>query len=127
MLFKVHIIFVSHPVKIVICTCVGIILQLREELQRAKQTHSGEVEGMRMEVSKLTSELHQRDLTIATLSGSTSGIKQQLRCEVERAEQKAAELKVREETVPTRHILVYILLLMFESLALHHHRITLRL
>lgn len=78
---------------------VGFILKLREELQRAKQTHSGEVEGMRKEVSRLTSELHQRDLTIATLSGSSSSIKQQLRGEVERAEQKAAELKVRRETI----------------------------
>lgn len=74
------------------------MLQLREELQRAKQTHSGEVEGMRKEVSKLTTELHQRDITIATLNGSSSGIRQQLRSEVERAEQKAAELKVSKDT-----------------------------
>lgn len=73
------------------------MLQLREELQRAKQTHSGEVEGMRKEVSKLTTE-HQRDITVATLNGSSSGIRQQLRSEVERAEQKAAELKVSKET-----------------------------
>lgn len=72
----------------------GFIHQLREELQRAKQTHSGEVEGMRKEVSKLTSELHQRDLAISSLSGSSSSIRQQLHVEVERAEQKAAELKV---------------------------------
>ncbi|XP_026201959.1 centrosomal protein of 63 kDa isoform X2 [Anabas testudineus] len=80
---------------------VGFILKLREELQRAKQTHSGEVEGMRKEVSRLTSELHQRDLTIATLSGSSSSIKQQLRGEVERAEQKAAELKMTQAQLET--------------------------
>lgn len=74
-----------------------MIVQLREELQRAKQTHSGEVEGMRKEVSKLTGELHQRDLTIATLSGCSSSIKQQLRGEAERAEQKATELQVSEQ------------------------------
>ncbi|MEQ2206152.1 hypothetical protein XENOCAPTIV_024322, partial [Xenoophorus captivus] len=68
--------------------------ELREELERARQTHSGEVEGMKREVSKLTSELHQRDLSIATLSSSSSSIKQQLRSELQRAEQKAAELKV---------------------------------
>ncbi|XP_069006972.1 centrosomal protein of 63 kDa [Embiotoca jacksoni] len=72
---------------------VAEMKKLREELQRAKQTHSGEVEGMRKEVSKLTSELHQRDITIATLSGSSSSITQQLRGEVERAQQKEAELK----------------------------------
>lgn len=49
---------------------------------------------MRKEVSKLTAELHQRDLTIAALNSSSSGVKQQLRGEVERAEQRAAELKV---------------------------------
>uniref|UniRef100_A0A3Q3GX12 Uncharacterized protein n=1 Tax=Labrus bergylta TaxID=56723 RepID=A0A3Q3GX12_9LABR len=69
----------------------GFTLQLREELQRAKQTHSGEVEGMRKEVSRLTSELHQHEITISTLNSSSSSIKQQLH---EEAEQKAAELKV---------------------------------
>lgn len=75
--------------------------KVREELQRAKQTHSGEVEGMRKEVSKLTAELHQRDVTITTLKGSSSSIKQQLQVEVERAEQKAAELKKTEAQLGT--------------------------
>lgn len=69
-------------------------LQLREDLERARQTHSGEVEGMRKEVSKLTSELHERDLAVASLSASSSSIKQQLRDEEERSEKKSAELKV---------------------------------
>ena len=73
------------------------LVQLREELQRARQTHSGEVEGMRKEVSKLTGELHQRDLTIATLSSSSSSIKQQLHGEVKRADQRGAEFKVSQE------------------------------
>lgn len=51
---------------------------------------------MRKEVSRLTSELHQRDLTIATLKGSVTSIKQQLHGEVERAEEKAADLQVRK-------------------------------
>ncbi|MED6235296.1 hypothetical protein ATANTOWER_022476 [Ataeniobius toweri] len=77
------------------------IIKLREELERARQTHSGEVEGMKREVSKLTSELHQRDLSISTLSSSSSSIKQQLRSEVQRAEQKAAELKVTQAQLET--------------------------
>ncbi|XP_056235556.1 centrosomal protein of 63 kDa isoform X2 [Seriola aureovittata] len=81
---------------------VAEMKKLREELQRAQQTHSGEVEGMRKEVSKLTSELHQRDLAIASLSGSSSGIKQQLRGEEERAEQKAAELKMTQAQLETQ-------------------------
>ncbi|XP_030290378.1 centrosomal protein of 63 kDa [Sparus aurata] len=71
--------------------------KLREELQRAKQTHSGEVEGMMKEVSKLTTELHQRDVAIASLNSASSSIKQQ----VERAEQKAAELKMTQAQLET--------------------------
>ncbi|XP_047231308.1 centrosomal protein of 63 kDa isoform X2 [Girardinichthys multiradiatus] len=77
------------------------IIKLREELERARQTHSGEVEGMKREVSKLTSELHQRDLSISTLSSSSSSIKQQLRSEVQRAEQKAAHIKVTQAQLET--------------------------
>uniref|UniRef100_A0A8D2ZHY4 Centrosomal protein 63 n=1 Tax=Scophthalmus maximus TaxID=52904 RepID=A0A8D2ZHY4_SCOMX len=76
--------------------------KLREELQRAKQTHGGEVEGMRKEVSQLTGELHQRDLAIASLSGSSSAIKQQLCDELERAERKAAELKMTRAQLETK-------------------------
>ncbi|KAM4575574.1 centrosomal protein of 63 kDa [Fundulus diaphanus] len=77
------------------------IKKLREELERARQTHGGEVEGMRREVSRLTSELHQRDLSISALSGSSSSAKQQLRSEVQRAEQKAAELKMAQAQLDT--------------------------
>ncbi|TKS74808.1 Centrosomal protein of 63 kDa [Collichthys lucidus] len=73
---------------------VAEVTKLRDELQRAKQTHSSELEGLRKEVSKLNNELHQRDLTIGTLNGSSTSVKQQLRGEMERAEQKGAELKV---------------------------------
>lgn len=67
-------------------------VQLRAELEMARQTHAAEVEGMRAKVSKMTGDLHQREQTIATLSGSS--IKQQLDAEVERAELRAAELRV---------------------------------
>ncbi|KAE8294417.1 Centrosomal protein of 63 kDa [Larimichthys crocea] len=80
---------------------VAEVKKLRDELQRAKQTHSSEVEGMRKEVSKLNNELHQRDLTIGTLNGSSTSFKQQLRGEVERAEQKAAELKMTQAQLET--------------------------
>ncbi|KAK2835964.1 hypothetical protein Q5P01_016448 [Channa striata] len=82
-------------------SAVAEVKKLREELQMSKQTHSGELEGMRKEVSKLTSELHQRELTIATLNGSSSSINHQLRAEVERAEQKAAELKMTQAQLET--------------------------
>ncbi|KAK1896886.1 Centrosomal protein of 63 kDa [Dissostichus eleginoides] len=65
--------------------------KVNEELLRARQTHSGELEGMRREVSKLTSELHQRDATICTLKGSPSSIRQHCGG-VGRAAQKEAQL-----------------------------------
>ncbi|XP_033996787.1 centrosomal protein of 63 kDa [Trematomus bernacchii] len=72
--------------------------KVNEELLRARQTHSGEVEGMRREVSKLTSELHQRDATICTLKGSPSSIRQHCGG-VGRAAQKEAQL-TRGESSP---------------------------
>ncbi|KAK7155283.1 hypothetical protein R3I93_010047 [Phoxinus phoxinus] len=81
--------------------CTAEIKRLREEIERAEQTRCGELEGMRKEVSQLTSELHQRDITIATLTGSASSIERQLRAEVERAERRASELKVTQVQLET--------------------------
>ncbi|XP_056315910.1 centrosomal protein of 63 kDa isoform X2 [Danio aesculapii] len=81
--------------------CTAENKRLREELERAGQTRCGELEGMRKEVSQLTSELHQRDITIATLTGSASSIERQLRAEVERAERRASELKVTQVQLET--------------------------
>lgn len=76
--------------------CVCIFLQLKEQLSRAEQTHNSELEGMKREISRLTQELHQRDITIASASGSTSDLEQQLRTEIERAERKAVEHRVKK-------------------------------
>ncbi|XP_064522729.1 centrosomal protein of 63 kDa [Pseudopipra pipra] len=70
------------------------IKKLKEQLSHAEQTHSSELEGMKREISRLTQELHQRDITIASASDSTSDLEQQLRAEVERAERKAVEHRV---------------------------------
>ncbi|XP_033894349.2 centrosomal protein of 63 kDa isoform X4 [Acipenser ruthenus] len=74
----------------------GELKKQSEALQRAEQTHRGEVEGMKREITQLTTELHQRDITIATLSSSASHLERQLRSEAERGERRAAELKHRE-------------------------------
>uniref|UniRef100_A0A8C2CRM0 Centrosomal protein 63 n=1 Tax=Cyprinus carpio TaxID=7962 RepID=A0A8C2CRM0_CYPCA len=76
--------------------CTAEIKHLCAELERAEQTRCGELEEMRKEVSQLTSELQQRDITIATLTGSASSNERQLRAEVERAERRASELKKGE-------------------------------
>ncbi|XP_068277267.1 centrosomal protein of 63 kDa isoform X4 [Nyctibius grandis] len=70
------------------------IKKLKEQLSRAEQTHSSELEGMKREISRLTQELHQRDITIASASSSTSDLEQRLRTEIERAERKAVEHRV---------------------------------
>ncbi|XP_031452424.1 centrosomal protein of 63 kDa isoform X4 [Phasianus colchicus] len=70
------------------------IKKLKEQLSQAEQIHRGELEGMRKEISRLTQELHQRDITIASAGGSTSDLEQQLRMEIERAERKAVEHRV---------------------------------
>ncbi|XP_052660699.1 centrosomal protein of 63 kDa isoform X2 [Harpia harpyja] len=70
------------------------IKKLKEQLIQAEQTHSSEIEGMKREISRLTQELHQRDITIASASGSTSDLEQRLRTEIERAERKAVEHRV---------------------------------
>ncbi|XP_023196020.1 centrosomal protein of 63 kDa isoform X1 [Xiphophorus maculatus] len=75
--------------------------QLREELETARQTHSAEVEGVRREVSKLTGELHQRDVSISALSGSSASIQQQLRGEVQRAAEAATQLKMTQAQLET--------------------------
>ncbi|NXW42674.1 CEP63 protein, partial [Nyctiprogne leucopyga] len=70
------------------------IKKLKEQLSQAEQTHSSELEGMKREISRLTQELHQRDMTIASATGSTSDLEQRLRTEIERAERKAVEHRV---------------------------------
>ncbi|NXG76411.1 CEP63 protein, partial [Baryphthengus martii] len=81
------------------------IKKLKEQLSRAEQIHSSELEGMKREISRLTQELHQRDITIASASGSTSDLEQRLRTEIERAERKAVIL-VQLETLrlENRHL-----------------------
>ncbi|XP_066412701.1 centrosomal protein of 63 kDa isoform X3 [Molothrus aeneus] len=70
------------------------IKKLKDQLSQAEQMHSSELEGMKREISRLTQELQQRDITIASASGSTSNLEQQLRAEIERAERKAVEHRV---------------------------------
>ncbi|XP_041119789.1 centrosomal protein of 63 kDa isoform X3 [Polyodon spathula] len=79
--------------------CQGELKKQWEALQQAEQTHRLEVEGMKREITQLTTELHQRDITIATLSSSASHLERQLRSEVEQGERRAAELKHRESSL----------------------------
>ncbi|XP_007434802.1 centrosomal protein of 63 kDa isoform X2 [Python bivittatus] len=76
-----------------LCQAKAEIKKLKEELSHKEQSHSREVEGMRLEITQLTRELHQRDITVASSMGSTLNLEQQLKIEIEKEEQKAIEHK----------------------------------
>jgi len=76
--------------------CVHVFLQLKEQRFQAEQTHSSELEGMKREISRLKQELHQRNITIASASDSTSDLEQWLRTKIEREERKAVEHGVKK-------------------------------
>ncbi|XP_077681649.1 centrosomal protein of 63 kDa isoform X6 [Eretmochelys imbricata] len=78
------------------CLAKAEIKKLKEQLSQAEQTHSSELEGMKKEISQLTQVLHQRDIAIASSSGSTSDMEQRMRTEIERAERKAVEHRAKD-------------------------------
>uniref|UniRef100_A0A7M4ESD9 Centrosomal protein 63 n=1 Tax=Crocodylus porosus TaxID=8502 RepID=A0A7M4ESD9_CROPO len=84
------------------CQSKAEMKKLKEQLSRIEQTHNSELEGMKKEISQLTQELHQRDIVIASASGSTSDMEQRLRMEIERAERKAVEHRAKDN--PLRHL-----------------------
>nr|XP_042137439.1 centrosomal protein of 63 kDa isoform X2 [Peromyscus maniculatus bairdii] len=69
------------------------IKKLKEQILQADQTYSSALDGMKMEISQLTRELHQRDVTIASAKCSSSDMEKQLKAEMQKAEEKAAEHK----------------------------------
>ncbi|XP_069421082.1 centrosomal protein of 63 kDa isoform X17 [Ovis canadensis] len=69
------------------------IKKLKEQILQAEQSYSSVLEGMKMEISQLTRELHQRDITIASTKSSSSDMEKRLRAEIQKAEEKAVEHK----------------------------------
>ncbi|KAM4821484.1 centrosomal protein of 63 kDa isoform 3-T5 [Thomomys bottae] len=69
------------------------IKKLKEQILQAEQSYSSALEGMKMEISQLTRELHQRDITIASAKCSSSDMEKQLKAEIQKAEEKAVEHK----------------------------------
>uniref|UniRef100_A0A4X2KL81 Centrosomal protein of 63 kDa n=1 Tax=Vombatus ursinus TaxID=29139 RepID=A0A4X2KL81_VOMUR len=67
------------------------IKKLKEQMLQNEQTYNCALEGMKMEISRLTRELHQRDIAIASVSESSSEVEQSLRSELEKAETKAVD------------------------------------
>ncbi|XP_050411526.1 centrosomal protein of 63 kDa isoform X3 [Patella vulgata] len=69
------------------------ISRLQEHANSVEGNHKAELSGMRLRLSKLTTELHQRDVTMAALSEKTSDMEKQLRGETEIGEKKVVELQ----------------------------------
>ncbi|KAM8758353.1 centrosomal protein of 63 kDa isoform 3-T3 [Rhynchonycteris naso] len=69
------------------------IKKLKEQILQAEQSYSSALEGMKMEISQLTRELHQRDISIASAKSSSSNMEKQLKAEIQKAEEKAIEHK----------------------------------
>ncbi|XP_060154572.1 centrosomal protein of 63 kDa isoform X4 [Globicephala melas] len=86
------------------------IKKLKEQILQAEQSYSSVLEGMKMEISQLTRELHQRDITIASTKSSSCDMEKQLKAEMQKAEEKAVEHKE--------------ILAQLESLKLENHRLS---
>lgn len=69
------------------------IKKLKEQILQADQSYSSALEGMKIEISQLTRELHQRDVTIASAKSSSSDMEKRLKAEIQKAEEKAVEHK----------------------------------
>jgi centrosomal protein CEP63 len=81
---------------------------LKEQILQADQTYSSALEGMKMEISQLTRELHQRDITIASAKCSSSDMEKQLKAEMQKAEEKAVEHKVKSIQGAPLHIYLFV-------------------
>ncbi|XP_048389071.1 deuterosome assembly protein 1-like [Stegostoma tigrinum] len=71
--------------------------KLRDCLCQEEQLHSSEMVGIRTEISKLTTELDQKEITIATVTEKTAYLEKQLKIELEKREQILAEYRVAKE------------------------------
>nr|XP_022341843.1 centrosomal protein of 63 kDa-like isoform X9 [Crassostrea virginica] len=69
------------------------VSKLRELQLSQKDSYESEVQGMKVEISRLTKDLHDRTKTMANLSEESSQIEAQLRTEVEAQDRRQAELQ----------------------------------
>ncbi|XP_048460662.1 centrosomal protein of 63 kDa isoform X6 [Rhincodon typus] len=81
--------------------CKMDIKKLRDQLSSLEQQRHSELKGMKLEIAQLTTELHQRDLTIATMSAATSNMERQLRIELDKTDKKVQEVKITQIQLET--------------------------
>ncbi|ELV13531.1 Coiled-coil domain-containing protein 67 [Tupaia chinensis] len=65
--------------------------QIRNQLYKEEEYHSSEQERMRNEISDLTKELHQKEITIATVKKKAALLERQLKMELEIKEKMLAK------------------------------------
>lgn len=71
-------------------------MQIRRNLYQEEEHHSCEQERMRNEISDLTEELHQKEITIATIMRKAALLERQLKMELEIKEKMLAKQQVQE-------------------------------
>lgn len=72
------------------------LLQIRSHLYQEEEYHSSEQERMRNEISDLTQELHQKEITIATVMKKAALLERQLKMELEIKEKMLSKQQVCE-------------------------------
>nr|XP_054517150.1 deuterosome assembly protein 1 isoform X3 [Pan troglodytes] len=70
--------------------------KIRNQLQQVEEYHNSEQERMRNEISDLTEELHQKEITIATVTKKAALLEKQLKMELEIKEKMLAKQKVSD-------------------------------
>ncbi|XP_067606790.1 deuterosome assembly protein 1 isoform X6 [Pseudorca crassidens] len=71
--------------------------QIRSQLYQEEEYHSSEQERMRNEISDLTEELHQKEITIATIMKKAAFLERQLKMELEIKEKMLAKQQVSDK------------------------------
>lgn len=83
------------------------LLQIRSPLYQEEEHHGSEQERMRNEISDLTEELHQKEITIATIMRKAALLERQLKMELEIKEKMLAKQQVWEQRTALSRPLSY--------------------
>ncbi|NXF74387.1 DEUP1 protein, partial [Sclerurus mexicanus] len=70
--------------------------KIRNHICRGEQSHCSEQERMRTEISDLTEELHQKEITIATIMEKATLLERQLKMELETKDKLLAKQQLLE-------------------------------
>ncbi|KAM4771185.1 centrosomal protein of 63 kDa [Rhinophrynus dorsalis] len=81
--------------------CLADSKKLKVQLSQAELSYNSAVDGMKKEISQLTLELHQRDISLASSVNAAVDWERKIRAERERAEREEAEHMVSLTTLET--------------------------